>query len=296
MPQNNEHQNSVSCNQYPHHAGLVREPDLADVVRGWWKLRGWILSGAVAGAVAALIFLAVAVPHYRVTMLVAPADRAAGADIKTILPDSASFALQYLANTIGVQDTSDFARFENIVRGAGVAEHVMGQDGVVDGVRAARAVRLVSGPVLKNHADLAAWMERHVRVEPVGTTTMRRIVIQHPDPKWAVSFLNTLHLTADNIIRTDMRGRADTRAAYLQDALRRTEHPDHRRALAGLLMEQEHLRMMLAIDEPFAAVVADRAVASARPVWPRKSIVYPIFILGGAILFYGAGLVLGRRD
>ncbi len=272
------------------------EPDLIDLLRDWWRLRGWIMAGMVAGLLAALVFLALAVPQYRVSMLIAPADRGTGTDIKALLPDNATFALQYLASSIGAQDTTDFSRLENIMRGADVAAIVMKNKDVADGVRASRSLRISAGVDIRDPAELADWMARTIKIEPVGTTTMRRVVLNHPDREWATGFLTLVHDAADRLIRNDVRTRADARSAYLQDALRRTDHPDHRRALTNLLMEQEHVRMMLAMDEAFAAVIAESPSASARAVWPRKSIVLPAFVFAGAVLFYCLGLIFGRRD
>jgi uncharacterized protein involved in exopolysaccharide biosynthesis len=73
-------------------------------------------------------------------------------------------------------------------------------------------------------------------------------------------------------------------ATYLKDVLDKTSHPDHRRALTALLMEQEHLLMMLAMDEPFAAILAEPPAASVRPWWPRKSLIFAGFAFAGALI------------
>ena len=64
------------------------------------------------------------------------------------------------------------------------------------------------------------------------------------------------------------------------------DHPDHRRALTSLLMEQEHVQMILAMDEPFAAIIAEPPAAGVKPYWPRKAIVLPVGLLAGMVLAY----------
>ena len=262
------------------------DPDLGDVVRVWWRLRAWIILGLVFGFLGAIVFSALAVPHYRVSMLVAPATHGLDPKPKAAHGD--------LASTAG-EDSTDFFRFENIVRGGDVAAQLMTDD-VMRGVAMDRPLRILSGSDLKTATELTDWMARNVRIEPVGTTPMRRLVIHHADAQWAMAFLTRLYTVTDTLIRNDVRVQADARVDYLQNTLGQARNPDHRRVLTDLLIEQEQIRMMLAMDEPFAAVVAERASASSRPVWPRKSLVFPAFMIGGAILFYGLGLIFWRKS
>jgi hypothetical protein len=262
---------------------MISEPTLIDVlrmIRLAWK---YVAAGMVAGMLAGGIFLSVAVPHYRVTMLVAPAERAARADIKALLPDNPSFALQYLVNTMGSQDSTDFIRFEHTLRGPSVAAILMNDQKIRQGVKEDRNFIFSPAPDLQSAAELSAILEDVVHVEPVGNTPLRKVVFDHPSPDFGIYLLNRLYDQTDRMIRHEVSEKAHQRSLYLEKVLDKTSHPDHRRALTSLLMEQEHILMILAMDEPFAAIIAEPPSVSATPWWPRKSLILPAFAFAGML-------------
>lgn len=268
-------------------AAPLPEPTLADILRDLMRARYALAGGALAGLCIAFLFLFTAVPHYRASMLVAPAERRAGPDIKALLPDNSSFALQYMVNTLGSQDSGDYMRFETTLREPTVATLLLRDPRIVAGIKADRAFSFLSpNDAAQTPETFSAYLTARVAVEPVGTTPLRRIVYKHPDPAFASYLLRALHVAADGLIRQEIRERTASREAYLGKALETVEHPDHRRALTSLLMEQEHVRMILAMDEPFAAIIAEPPAAAARPAWPRKSVVLPACILAGMIAGY----------
>ncbi len=271
-----------------------REPTFADLLRDLWQARLYLLAGLAAGVIAAFAFLAAAVPHYRADMLVAPSGRGTGPDIKALLPDNSSFAVQYMLSAIGSADSGDFARYEQMLRGISVARALIDEPGLRDALNASARFRIGGGaPAIQTAEELAAYLEDRVTVEPVANTALRRLVYQHPDREFAARLLATLHETADGLIRAEIKGRTRQREAYLQEALAAVAHPDHRRALTALLMEQEHVRMILAMGEPFAAIIAEPAAAGTRPDWPRKAMILPAFVLIG--LFLGFAFYHLRR-
>ena len=274
-----------------HPATLQDDMTLADFLRALWAARRALFFGAVAGFVLGVIVLLSAVPHYRVTMLVAPAERAGRTDIKALLPDNPSFALQYLVNTIGTQDSTDFALFENMLRAPRVAEILLRDQQIVDGLTRPGRFFFSLSPSLKTPADLSDRLQRRIRIEPVGTTPLRRIVIDHAAPETGRLILSRLYTETDRLMRADIAASAQKRSAYLKDMLTRVNHPDHRRALTSLLMEQEHILMILAMDEPFAAVLAEPPSSTPRPAWPRRGLVLALCMLLGA----GAGFALRTR-
>jgi len=92
----------------------------------------------------------------------------------------------------------------------------------------------------------------------------------------------------DARIRAGAKESAAARIAYLEETLGRTANADHRRVLAGLLMEQEHIHMLATMPEPFAARVIEPPAVDARKVWPRTLPSVLIFAVLGA----GAGFAL----
>ena len=275
-------------------AAAVMEPTLADIVRDLWRAKFVLVCGAVIGFALAFVFMALAVPHYRAMMIVGPADRQGGVDMRSVLPSNSSFAVQYLMDTISPGDSPDFMRFEQILREPSVAARLMAAKDLPAGVsdvaaklRDDKMLRLSGGNDLQNNAaEVSDYLQKHVHVEPVGTTPMKKIVFDHPDPAFALWLVQYLHRSADAMIRQDMEDTAAKREAYLKEAMEHIFNPDHRKAFTALLMEQEHLHMMLAMDGPFAAVIAEPASVSAKPVWPKAGLVYPVFIFAGMFAAY----------
>ncbi len=268
------------------------EPTLGDLLQDLWQAKFALLWGGGIGLVIAVLFLATAVPHYRASMLVAPAERRTGPDIKALLPDNSSFAVQYLMNSIGSPDSGDYMRFENILRETTVAGRLLEDERIVKGVAADRRFSFENESAAGSAEKFSAYLTKSIAVEPVGTTPMRRLVYKHPDRAFAGYMLTRVYQTADDIIRQEIRDKTQSREAYLQNALATVDHPDHRRALTSLLMEQEHVRMILAMDEPFAAIIAEPPAAGVRPYWPRKTVIVPAGVLAGMVLAY---MALGLR-
>lgn len=267
---------------------MPHEPTLEDLLKDLWRARAFLLAGALTGLALAACFLIVAVPHYRATMLVAPAERGTGPDIKALLPGNSSFAVQYMMDAMGSADSRDFMRFEHTMRGPLAAQTLLEDKRITQGVKADRDFRFGAGPQPINSPEkLAAYLGEKIAIEPVGNTPLRRVVYKHPDREFAAYLLRRLHETADNLIRQEIRERTANRSVYLEQALLTTDHPDHRRALTSLLMEQEHVRMILAVDEPFAAIIAEPPYAEVKVYWPRAAVIVPAFMMVGTILGYG---------
>lgn len=260
------------------------EPTLGDVFQSVWKAKLSVAIGGFLGFAAAVLFLFFAVPHYRITMLVGPAEHAAKADIKALLPDNPSFALQYLVSSMGSQDSSDFIRFENTLRGPSVAAELLKDPKIADGM-AHNGGFIFSLPADSRTAqELSDLLQKEVSIEPVGNTPLRRITIDHSSPSFGVYVLNKIYGQTDALIRSDVENQAHSRATYLQQMLARISNPDHRRALTALLMEQEHIQMILGANEPYSAMIAEAPSVSTKAYWPRKSLILAGFIFAGMVL------------
>lgn len=273
------------------------EPALGDLLRMFWRARLWIVGGALAGLAAALVIMALAVPHYRATMLVSPTTRSGTPDISALFPDNASFAMEYVLQSFGPGDSSDFMRFETIIRENSVAARMLAaQESMADAVARSGRWTFVRGERPVTGEDMADWLQKNVKSEPVLNTRLKRISVTHRDPGFAVMLLHNLYVTADDLIRSEVTGRTENRISYLQNLLDKTTHPEHRRILTRLLMDQEQIRMILAVGEPFAAQMAEPPSASPRPVWPRRAVVFPACVLVGALIGYAVFGLRRRPD
>lgn len=269
------------------------EPTLGDVFQLAWKAKLSVAIGGFLGFAMAVLFLFFAVPHYRITMLVGPAEHAPKADIKALLPDNPSFALQYLVSSMGSQDSSDFIRFENTLRGPSVAAELIKDPKIVDGMAHNGGFVFSGVENIQTPQELSDLLQKEVSIEPVGNTPLRRITIDHASPAFGVYLLNKIYGRTDALIRSDIENQAHSRAIYLQEMLGRISNPDHRRALTALLMEQEHIQMILGANEPYSAMIAEAPSVSTKPYWPRKSLILTGFIFAGMVL--GFALRSSRR-
>lgn len=135
-----------------------------------------------------------------------------------------------------------------------------------------------------NAPTLSEYLERYVDVMPLGSTPLRQLTYDHPDPAFAAAMLRKIHLVADQLIRRDRRKQSQARVAYLESSLSKTVQPEHRRGITALLLQQEHVLMLANLDEPYSAIVVEPAAADARPAWPAIRIILPSFMFAGFVL------------
>lgn len=283
------------------------EPTLADLLAGIWRARWFVMVGGAFGALLAYVLILYAVPQYKASMLVAPYEKSG----RPVSPDMAAmlsasydggFAslpfMQGLAqNAADGGRRQDFVRFEARLRGVTVAKALMAREDkdftlpVAQDVRFRFPVRNVP----ETAEAFAAYLEKAVRVEQAGSTPVRKITYLHPDRDFAVSLLQALTGQADRLIYDETVRENEARLSYLRKALVNTAHPDHRRVLTSLLMEQEHLKMMLAMEGPLAARIIEPPAATARPHWPNKTLFYTVSVLVGLFAGYALGSVFTGR-
>lgn len=272
----------------PHRAVPSGEKNLFDVLRDLWRARLAMAVCGFAGFVLALTFITLARPYFRAEMVVAPASPIAGQGGFQLssLPDRTLWQSQ------SVQNYPDFLRFENKFSAPTVAGLLLEDERVKSGLPSDRAFDFLEPERVWTAETLALYLARRVTLEPVGNTPLRRLVYSHPDRDFAVYMLERIHHITDTLIRQNIRLETQERIEYLQQALGRTANPDHRRALADLLMEQERLRMMVSMDQPYAASIVEPPSAGVKPAWPDARLIFPAFILVGGFLGF---LIYGAR-
>jgi uncharacterized protein involved in exopolysaccharide biosynthesis len=265
--------------------------ELLVLLRRVWATKLYWVIGGVVGAVMAIIFMAVTIPHYKASMLISPANPINGAEISSMLADENIFALRYLVQRVGMTNSSDFLQFENTFSGVKVSEALMQSSNIIKGMRAHRASNFSTEQDINTPQELSEYLQKHIKIEPVGTSTVRRLAYAHPDPVFAAFLLQSLHHITDRSIRDKVRSESEARIKYLQASILSTSNPEHRRALTTLLLEQERLKMLASIDQPYAAAIVEPASYSARPRWPNKPLVFTALILCGLIFGFAIGSV-----
>lgn len=261
-----------------------QDQSFGDAMNGIWRAKVFILVGMFLGLIVAIAFLRSAIPQYKAEMIVSPANPMNGAEVSSLLADDNLFALRYMMQRVGVSNSSDFLRFENTVRGPSVAAELLKQENVRRGLAMDQDFHFVTPDQEWSPAKFADYISKRVRLEPVGATSLRKMVYFHPDPAFASEFLILLHGVTDTIIRQNIREDAEKRVQYLKNAIVTTNNPEHRRALTTLLLEQERLRMLVSIEQPYAAAVIEPASSSFKPEWPDRALMFLAFMLGGGVL------------
>jgi hypothetical protein len=253
---------------------------LNDVIAGIARAKASIIIGMVFGVALAALFIFASIPAYRAQMIVGPA-------APIIYDERASAAADMHAPVLNDANAMNFTRFEATLAGPSVAGTLLKDEKIFEGLMQDKAFGVVPVRESWTPQELAEYVRKRVRIEPVGETRLRRLVYYHPSAGFAVYFLTRLSDTADGLIRRNIRAEAEKRVTYLQESSQGVLNPENRRSLTDLLMEQEKLMLLASVDQPYAATVVEPAASSSRPRWPSRLCVIAAFLLAGAI----AGLV-----
>lgn len=262
------------------------EPTLNDVMAQIWKARACVILGAIFGALLAAAYIFTAQSDYKIKMILSPANPMNGAEISSLLADDNLFALRYLVQRVGVANSSDFLRFENIYHGPSVADLLLDDERIIDGLNRDLAYGYIQNDKPWSAERLSEYLGDHVKLSPLGASPLREMSYHHPDPDFGRYLLAEIHQISDFLIRQNIHSESSQRIDYLKKAIDETSNPEHRRALTTLLMEQERLRMLVSIDQAYAASVVEPPSASVKISRPEPKLIFPVFIMLGGFLGY----------
>ena len=142
-------------------------------------------------------------------------------------------------------------------------------------------------------ARLQEVIRKTVTVEVNTKSPVVRVSFDHPDPAFAVYFLNALHKDVDASLRARLVARTETYIAYLSEKLMTVTIAEHRQALAQALSDQEKLRMTASSGVAFAAEPFGEAAATRKPVSPNGPLVLVVAALLGIVAGIGSSLAYG---
>lgn len=250
--------------------------------------------GAFFGIVLALAAIAFLPKLYRADMVIAPAERSYGIDLGNALQSGQSGAVQFLMQRLGSAASADFTSFQNRLKTGEVAKQILDQPTLLQGLFYKdwnEKAQKWDGGDKPSLAQTRKKIQDAIIIRPVGTTALISIAYHHPDPAFAVNFLNALFQKTDIVMKAQLQKRANTRIAYLQQRLKEPQTRDQEAALVAMLKEQEHLKMISAIDVPYAAIMLEAPIASAKSVSPNKTILILTLTILGAL----SGCALSRH-
>lgn len=269
--------------------GISAEKTLYDVLADLWCAKFYLLIFATLSLIASFSFILTANKYYRAEMVVAPAVTTTGhgGHISGYVGEGSTQVQPAV-----LESTAAFLQFENIFSGVAVSSILLKDKDFIVHLKEDQSFAFSSAPSLSNAEILSEYIDRHVVLEPVSGTPLRSLVYYHPDAAFAADFVGRVHRITDEIIRARMLRETSERIEYLTRAISEAQNPDHRRRLTDFLMEQEHIRMLVSSDQPYAARIIEFPHVSARPKWPDPYVVYPVFLLIGLLVGF---LVYGIR-
>lgn len=267
----------------------ANEKTLFDVLSDVWQAKIYMLCFGALALVLAFCFTVFARDYYRTEMLVAPAVLMGQGLHQSSSSSEGSIQVQ----PEEMQSAAAFLRFEQIYDGVSVASLLINDQDFINAVSQDLPFEFSSSLGQSwNPEKLADYLNKHVFLEPVSGTPLRKITYYHPDPETAKMVVAKVHRVADEIIRARLLREVMGRIGYLNTALSQTNNPEHRRNLAELLMQQEQIKMMVSLDEPFAASIVEPPYVSANPRWPDPFLIYPLFLIIGLMTGF---VVFGMR-
>lgn len=259
---------------------MDKETNLKELLENIWNAKIDIFVGITLGVILAIILSLTLTPKYKATMIVAPADGYALGDYASSVQYDQIAALPFWRPKDQEGASTDFYRFMHTLRGPSAAEILMKDETVM------KQFRKDYPNHLKKSEALAVYLNKNVRVDPLGATPLRRISYHHNNPEFAAALLRKIHIVADQMIRRDRRRQSLSRIEYLDNALNETRNPDHRKVITNLLMQQEHIQMLANLDEAYAAIIVEPAYSSPKPTFPNKTFMFSALILMGAFFGY----------
>ncbi|MGH1376115.1 MAG: hypothetical protein ACRBCK_07180 [Alphaproteobacteria bacterium] len=259
---------------------ILPEKTLFDVLRDVWRAKYYMTFAGFVFVILGILFMSLAQDFYRAEMIIAPA-RPMGQGLAAVA-HAGEGSIQVQREDF--QSNAAFVRFENIYDGVSVASILMADKDVLSALAFDRPFEFSKGRLSWDAQTLSEYVSRRVVLEPVSGTSLRRLVYLHPDRKFAAHMIGQVHRISDEIIRARLLREANGRIDYLHVGLSNVTNPEHRKSLTVLLMEQERLKMMVSLDEPYAASIIEPPSVSSRPRWPDPYLVYPVFVFIGLFL------------
>ena len=259
---------------------VTAEKTLFDVLRDLWRGKFYMVVFAIIMLALAFIFMSFAQNFYRAEMVIAPASHMGqGSGINK---NSSEGTIQ--VQPISLQSNAAFMRFENIYDGVSVAKILVNDKKIIDALKFDRNFEFSKAGNDWNTSNLSEYLNRRVKLESLSGTPLQKLTYLHPNKDFAAYMISRIHELSDKIIRGQILAQVNGRIKYLNKSLSVTNNPEHRRNLTALLMEQERIKMLASIDQPYAATVIEPPYILSKPSWPDPYVIYPVFLFVGLLL------------
>ncbi len=259
---------------------VLPEKTIFDVLRDIWRARVYMFVFVMVLMVVALVFISFSQKFYKAEMIIAPATPM-GQSIKNSSMIGEG-AIQISRDNL--QSSAAFLRFEYIYNGVNVAAILLKDKEIMSLLKFDRNFEFSNVKDNWDAGQLSEYLKKRVKLEPVNGTSLRRLTYMHPDKKSAYYMVKRIYQVSDKIIRAAILKQANERIIYLNKSLSVMTNKGHRANLTFLLMEQERLKMMVSLDQPYAAAIIEKPFVYSKAHYPDPYIIYPTFLFVGLFL------------
>ncbi len=259
---------------------VLPEKTIFDVLRDIWRSRVYMFVFIIIFMATALVFITFSQKFYKAEMIIAPATPMGQGMQNSARIGEGSIQVQHE----DLQSTASFLRFEHIYNGVSVASILLQDKEIISALEFDRNFEFSKTKRNWTVEQLSEYLKKRVKLEPVNGTPLRRLTYMHPDKRFAYYIIKRVYQVSDQIIRDAIFKQANGRIIYLNKSLAATTNTGHRENLTSLLMEQERLKMMVSLDQPYAATIIEKPFVYSSASYPDPYVIYPIFLFVGMFL------------
>ena len=145
-----------------------------------------------------------------------------------------------------------------------------------------------------NYKDLSLFLNKKLEISNVGETSLIRISLEHHNPEFGISFIKSLRIITDNILREQDLKRIFEEHKYIEKRLSEEHSATQIKALANLYQMNEHKLMLNHTTLPVAYRVIQQEVSSAKQVSPQP--VFNIFLALFLGMLFSTSIIFLRRS
>jgi uncharacterized protein involved in exopolysaccharide biosynthesis len=266
----------------------------------FWRLKWMLVACAAIGLAGGVVHAHFAKPLYAIDMTIGPRINQSQPTLGNLF-SSSGIAGQLFGGAQGspaytafMQKLTSADAAEAVARNSDVMQTIFKpwwdpaakawrteQHGIVASARAMLGLPAARPPTAY---ELGRYLRSHIKITPIGKTTINRIELRANDPAFGVELLRALTVAADKLAKDEERTRLEVYLKKIDDLLATVRPAEIRAALTELYARSEEERLLILEDQLYSASIIDNPRASSSPVSPSLLTIAE---------FGGVGLLLG---
>ena len=259
---------------------FVQELTLKELLLDAWKDRLFIISFAALFLLISIIIIYFSKPSYRAEAVISPSYIFS----ESFNNNGEEGNIQIV--DIGISGDFLFNSYIQIIRGNSLASKIF-NDKLISIYKEDCYFRFCfKNDGLNNSADLSEYLQRKIKIDPVGLTDFKKISFVHPDKEKAQYVIESIHRETNGIIRLNLEDSFSKKIDYLERKLSENIHPDHKKEIVSMIMNYEYYLMQSEVGLDVGARYVEPVYVMSRAVWPRKSFLIVFMVFIGGIVGY----------